>query len=110
MWVCTGHGSGIDKHNTVNIFCASDSCLHVTPQVTLVHSFVTMELHSKQSSTKEPAIVAEGYLMCQCFSYIHSRGSTPLQKKKDMIFIGLISKANGAFKLHIVKALHPKLS
>ena len=53
----------------VTVFCASDSFLHVTPQV--VHSFITTELHSKQSSTKEPAIVAEGYLMCQCFSCMH---------------------------------------
>ena len=51
-------------------FCASDSRLHVTPQV--VHSFVTTELQSKQSSTEEPAVVAEGYLMCQCFPYTHS--------------------------------------
>ena len=29
----------------------------------------------------------------------------------DMIFVGLISRgANGEFKLHTVKALHPKLS
>ena len=53
-----------------------DSCLHVTPQV--VHSYVTTELHSKQSSTKEPAI--EGYdvsvfspyaFCCWIFSAIH---------------------------------------
>ena len=37
-------------------------------------------LHSKQSSTKEPAIVAEGYQMCQCFPYMHSAAgfSAPL--------------------------------
>ena len=28
----------------------------------------------------------------------------------DMIFVGLISRANGEFKLHTVKAPHPKLS
>ena len=27
----------------------------------------------------------------------------------DMIFLGLISQANGEFKLYTVKALHPKL-
>ena len=31
-------------------------------------------------------------------------------EKKDMIFVDLISQANGKFKLHTVKALHPKLS
>ena len=64
----------------VNACCASDSCLHVTLQV--VHSFVTTKLHSKQSSTKEPAIVAEGYLMCRCFSYKHSAaGFSALSQK-----------------------------
>ena len=57
------------KATAVNVFCASDSCLHVTPQM-LVHSFVMTELNSKQGSTKEPAIVAESYLMCQCFPYL----------------------------------------
>ena len=35
-----------------------------------------------------------------------------LQKKQtnNMILVGLISQANGIFKLHTVKALHPKLS
>ena len=28
----------------------------------------------------------------------------------DMISVGLISRVNGEFKLHTVKALHPKLS
>ena len=32
------------------------------------------------------------------------------KKKKDMIFVGLTSQANGKFKLHTVKALQLKLS
>ena len=81
--VCARHRSGIGRHNDhCRRFLCLGSCLHVTPQV--VHLFVTMELHSKQSSTKEPAIVAEGYLMCQCFTNMHSaaRFSVPPQKKK----------------------------
>ena len=42
-----------------------------------------MEIHSKQSSTKESAIVAEGYQMCQCFSYMHpAAGFSALPQKK----------------------------
>ena len=32
------------------------------------------------------------------------------KKKEDFFILGLISRANGEFKLHTVKALHPKLS
>ena len=66
----------------VSVFCASDSCLHFTLQV--VHLFAMTELHSKQSSTREPAVVAEGYLICQCFPYMHSAAgcSARPQKKK----------------------------
>ena len=94
-------------------FCASDSCFHVTPQV--VHSFVTTELHSKQSTTKEPAIIVEGlcdvsvfpqYAFC-CWIF---SAAAKKNKKRTMIFVGLISRANDEFKLHTVKALHPKLS
>ena len=67
-------------------------CLHVTPQV--VHSFVTMELHSKQSSTKEPAIIEEGYLMCQCFLYMHSAAGFSALLQKNMIFVYRGRKAN----------------
>ena len=81
----------------------SDSCLHVTPQV--VHSFGTMECHSKQSSTEEPAIVSGGYLMC-LYAFCCRIFSAAAKKKKDMIFVGLISRANGKLRLHTVKALH----
>ena len=72
-WVVVVQGMGrvlvnIMTSFAVNVCCASDSCLHVTPKV--VHSFVTTNV--KQSSTKQPAIVAEGYLMCQCFPNMHS--------------------------------------
>ena len=59
-----------------------------------------MELHLKQNSTKEPAIVAEGCLMYQCFSYMHSAAG--FQRRKKVMITEL--------KLHTVKALHPKLS
>ena len=67
--------------------------------------------HDGTSFTKEPAIIAEGYLMCQCFPYMHSAVgfSAPSRKKttKKARFVSLISRANGEFKLHTVKALHP---
>ena len=49
--------------------------------------------------------------MCQCFPYMHSAVgfSAPSRKKttKKARFVSLISRANGEFKLHTVKALHP---
>ena len=46
----------------------------------------------------------------QCFSYMHSAVFSVPPQKKAVIFVGLISRANGKFKLHTVKVLHPKLS
>ena len=72
------------------IFCFIyyDSCLLDTPQV--VHSFVTTELQSKQSSTKKPAITAEGYLMCQCFPYMQWKHYTLSYLEIDFFFITTI--------------------
>ena len=75
-----GCGDGLHKARVImTTYCcqrAYDSCLQVTPQV--VHSFVTTELHSKQSSTKEPAIEGDDVSVfppyafcCWIFSAIH---------------------------------------
>ena len=50
--------------------------------------------------------------MCQCSPYMHSAAgfSVPPQNFPDRTSVGVISRANGKFKLHTVKALHSKLS
>ena len=70
--------------------CQRDLCLHITAQV--VHSFVMMELHSKQSSTKEPTMLAEGYLMCflnmhTCWMF--SAAAKKKRKKKKPWFLSV---------------------
>ena len=69
-------------HRCQCFLCPSDSRLRVSPQV--VHLFVKTELHSKQSSTKKPAIIVEGYLICQCVMH-SAMGFSALLQKKDMM-------------------------
>ena len=67
----------------------------------------------KAEPTKEPAIVAEGYLMCQCFSYMHSAAgySADLGTVIKLLSINILIQNNCSFffryfPCHVTQWLH----
>ena len=109
---CARHGSGIGKHNDrppLSTFLCPwfmSSCRSASPFICHDGTSVKAKLHQRACNHCKRLSDVSVFLLYVFCCGIFSAAVT----KKTTIFVGVISRANGEFKLHTVKALHPKLS